>query len=618
MLRKFFNNNGWNGISDLYSINSSAEIHDGKTIKTEFNEDGFTAIRDAFTINSKQEKIEDVYTRCDTLINTDNKTLHVHDYRYRFTFPGEDYEVYTMYNNWSNESRGCWMPLTSAIEASSKSPRTNDTHAPFLALYDKQTKRGVVFHLYTNCSWKMKAVKYSPNCQLIFTMVEISPCDDALDIEIKPGESFEFSKVAYYEFTNKDDLDSYKLHKYLLKTNPRKKLPVIYNTWLTFFDIVDFDKVVGQIDYAKEIGCDFFTLDAGWFGKSGSWSLSVGDWEENKEGAYAGRMKEISDRVRKAGMKFGLWVEPERAVYCADIVKEHPEYFFDSNNFSYFLDFANDDARKYITDKTIQLAKEYNVDFFKFDFNDSITYDKTGRAFFDYHEGFAKYISDVREALPGVYLEGCASGGFVSNINNMKLYDSVWISDNQSIYETVRIFKDSIRYMSPCFMEKWGAFCSVEDTLNFYSLNPKIRHFSSNDGTWTGVVNFNETWLDGFYAGSPIGISTDLTRISCDLRQKLKDTITKFKEDEPFWRNACVRILTDTPKLLCLQYETDDEIRVVAYTGKPVVQDSMTVYPVVDGGEFTLDGKVYDNLGIRISGPVERTSYIFKLERVKK
>ena len=616
MLKRFFNNNGWNGISDVFSINSSAEIHDGKTIRTEFTDSGFVAKRDYFEIKSKEEKIEQVYTRQDTVTNTEKDTLHIYDYRYRFTFPGEDYEVYTMYNNWCNESRGTWMPLTTAIEASSKSPRTNDSHAPMLALYDKQTKRGIVFHLYTNCSWKMKAVKYSPNCQLIFTMIEISPCDDALDISVNAGESFTMPKVAFYEFTNKDDLDSYKLHKYLVKTNPRKKLPVIYNTWLSFFDKVDFEKITSQIPEAADIGCDYFVLDAGWFGKDGSWSYSVGDWKENKNGAYGGRMKEISDLVHKTGMKFGLWLEPERAVYCADIVKEHPEYFFDSNNFSYFLDFANDDARKYITDVTISLAKEYNIDFFKFDFNDSLTFDNTRKAFFDYHRGFAKYIEDVRSACAGIYLEGCASGGFVSNIYNMQLYDSVWLSDNQSVYETLRIFKDSIRYMSPCFMEKWGSFLSVGDKFSFCGGEKEIRHFSTDDGTWKGIVNFYEDWLDGFFAGSPVGISTVLTEISPQLKQKLKDIIAKFKKDEPFWRNAAVRILTDTQKVLALQYETDDEIRVVVYTGKPVVQDSVTVYPVTDG-KFSFDGREYKDEGIKIENPSERTSYIFKLERIK-
>ena len=607
---------GFNGISDVYSIHSSCEIHDGNVIKTHISDDGFAAEREKFTISGKYENLDGVCTRQDVFTNTSDEDIHINDYKYRFTFPGDEYEVYTKYNNWSDECRGEWHPLATKVEASVKSPRTNDSHVPMLALYNKQTGRGMVFHLYTNCSWKITARKQSPNCQLIFTMVEISPYDDALDIVVNKGESFEFPKALFYEFENKLNFDSHKLHKYIAKAHPRKKLPVIYNTWLAFFDHIDFDKIASQIPHAADIGCDYFTLDAGWFGKGANWSNSVGDWIENENGAYFGRMREISDRVHDAGMKFGLWLEPERAVYCSDIVKEHPEYFLGTNGYSYFLDFANDEAREYITKVTFDLVEKYNIDYFKFDFNDSITYDKTHRAFFDYHRGLEKYVSDVREKYPDIYIEGCASGGFVTNINNMKLYDSVWLSDNQSIYETVRIFKDSLSHISPCFMEKWASLVSVENSFPTHLQKELItQHFSTHDGTWTGVVNFYESWLDGFFAGSPIGISTDLTEITLELRQALKEKISAFKKEEPFWRNASARILTDTDRLLAIQYETDDMIKVVVYTGKPVVQTYMTVYPVTDGKEFVLDGKDYDGNGITIENPTERNSYIFTFER---
>ena len=606
----------YNGISDAYSIHASTEIHDGNKIKTEFSDNGFKAARENFTIDGEYQNFDGVYTRKDTFINTSDEDIHINDYKYRFTFPGDEYEVYTKYNNWSDECRGEWHPLATSVEAAVKSPRTNDSHVPMLALWNKQTNRGIVFHLYTNCSWKITARKQSPNCQLIYTMVEISPYDDALDIAVKPGESFEFPKALFYEFENKLNFDSHKLHKYIAKVHPRKKLPVIYNTWLAFFDHIDFDKIASQIPYAAEIGCDYFTLDAGWFGKGANWSNSVGDWVENENGAYFGKMREISDRVHDVGMKFGLWLEPERAVYCSDIVREHPEYFLGTNGYSYFLDFANDEAREYITKVTFDLIEKYNIDYFKFDFNDSITYDKTHRAFFDYHNGLEKYVSDVREKYPDIYIEGCASGGFVTNINNMKLYDSVWLSDNQSIYETIRIFKDSLSHISPCFMEKWAALLSVENKFpSAFKKELVPQHFSTHDGTWTGIVNFYEGWLDGFFAGSPIGISTDLTVITPELRQALKEKIATFKAEEPFWRNASARILSDTDRLLAIQYETDDMIKVVVYTGKPVVQTYMTIYPVLDGKEFTFDGKDYDGNGLTIENPVERNSYIFTLER---
>ena len=193
---------------------------------------------------------------------------------------------------------------------------------------------------------------------------------------------------------------------------------------------------------------------------------------------------------------------------------------------------------------------------------------------------------------------------------------AIGIERNFRIYETVRIFKDSLSHISPCFMEKWAALLSVENKFpSAFKKELVPQHFSTHDGTWTGIVNFYESWLDGFFAGSPIGISTDLTRITPELRCALKEKISAFKVEEPFWRNASARIIADTDRLLALQYETDDMIKVVVYTGKPVVQTHMTVYPVLDGREFVFDGKIYDGNGLVIENPIERNSYIFTLER---
>lgn len=614
--KKLCDTRGFNGISDAFSIHSSAEIHDGNKITTAFSDDGFISVREKFTVEGKYELFDGVYTRKDTLTNKSPEDIHIRDYKYRFAFPGDEYEVYTEYNNWCDEAKGVWCEINTEVSAFSKSPRTNDSHIPMLAVYNKQTKRGYVFHLYTNCSWKMTASKQSPNNQYVFTVVEISPYDEALDLVVKKGESFLFPTAVFYEFSDKSSLDSHKMHKYLNKAHPRKKLPVVYNTWLAFFDQISFDKISSQIPYAAEIGCDYFTLDAGWFGKGERWAECVGDWEENQTGAYFGKMREISDRVHEHGMKFGLWLEPERAVKNSEIVKTHPEYFFDNNGYSYFLDFANDDAREYITDKTVELVEKYNIDYFKFDFNDSITYDKAHRAFFDYHRGLERYVSDIRKKYPDIYIEGCASGGFVTNINNMRLYDSVWLTDNQSIYETVRIFKDSIKHVTPSFMEKWGAFLSAGGFPEYGNSNPVNRNFSTNDATWSNIVNFNKGYLNGFFAGSPIGITTDLTAITPDLREKLKEVVKDFKADEPFWRNASARVIAETNKLLAIQYETEDTVKVVVYTGHPITQTEMTLYPVLDG-KFTFNGKDYDGEGITIEMPTARYTYIFTLERVK-
>ena len=105
-------------------------------------------------------------------------------------------------------------------------------------------------------------------------------------------------------------------------------------------------------------------------------------------------------------------------------------------------------------------------------------------------------------------------------------------------------------------------------------------------------------------------------RVPEELREKLKEVIADFKAQEPFFRNACARVIADTNKVLAIQYETDDEVKVVVYTGSPMTQTGMTVYPMLDG-KFSFDGKEYDGNGICIEMPMSRNTYIFTLRRIK-
>ena len=358
-LKNLFNFDNIGGVSDAYAIACTNYTNDGYRTNTALTEDGFISVRDSFTVTGKITEDGDVLLREDTITNTSDVPLTLYDYKARFCLSGEEYEVYTLYNNWQNESCGAWQELNATVVASAKGIRTNDCNVPMLAIYNKQTRRGIVFHLFPTAAWSITASKRSPSNRLVYTVIDIALNDDALSLTVNPGESFKMPAILYYEFTDKLSLDTPKMHRYMAKHYPRKQMPVIYNTWLAFFDRIELDNVFAQIEEAAALGCDYFTLDAGWFGDGTLWEYNIGNWTENTEGAYLGRMREVSDRVHAAGMKFGLWLEGERALACTPIVKAHPEYFFDNGD-SYFLNFGYAPAREYITKLTLDLA-DYEI-----------------------------------------------------------------------------------------------------------------------------------------------------------------------------------------------------------------------------------------------------------------
>ena len=549
-----------------------------------------------------------VFSRCDTLKNLTNTTLHVACMNTRFVLDGGEYDVYTQYNAWQNENTGRWQPLVTEVEARTESLRTSWAAAPFLAVWNKQTDRGVVFHLIPCGSWRISARRVpleGENSQIVIEM----GCDHcALDIKVQPGETISFPEVLYYEITDRVGMSCDKLHRYCHKRWPRPELPVIYNSWMYRFDQVNYDVIAPQIVKAAEIGAEYFVIDAGWFGHGSNWSAAVGDWSENRTAQFCGRLSEVADEVRRHGMKFGMWFEPERASADADAPKIHPDYYIRGNIGYYFLDFANPKAREYMFDIISEQIETYGVEFVKFDFNADLIFDERRTAFTEYFKGYRKFLGKLKTRFPSLYLENCASGGERMDFSNLGDFGSFWPSDCQSPYVGLRIIKDGLRRLPPQVFERWFVAQSVQEFKPAYGADSADKLLASGDGTWDHLSGVHRSFMEAFMTGGPIGISCDLNALSTDAFTWLKVFIANFKEDREFWRTAECHILSDTESVLVLQYNDPEFRRVRIQTVCfRVAQSQLRIYPEVpenivfvqeDG--TPIGGDVVNRLGITV------------------
>ena len=332
------------------------------------------------------------------------------------------------------------------------------------------------------------------------------------------------------------------------------------------------------------------------------WVSSRGDWVENQSGGLCGKMKEISQKVRRCGMKFGLWFEIESAAKTSQIVRIHPEYFIEHNDY-YFLNFENSAARKYILETLERNIKEYNIEFIKFDFNQDMDFDFSKAAVINYLRGYEKVIYRLKKTHPEIHLENCASGGLRADLHNSFIFDSFWLSDNQSPLEGMRIFKEGIKRLPPQCIEKWAVVTSVQDIFPVYGKNEKCEKIiSAHDATCDAAIGISKSFLKGFLSGGPIGISCDLTKLSDDLIKLLAEHIKEFKSEHEFWASASCRILCDTEKVLVLCYSARDKIKLIAYSYK-TNQNSIYVYPKLDSAsEYLFEGKVISGKDIAENG----------------
>ena len=532
-----------------------------------------------------------VFTRQDCFRNVSSKPMDLRALRSRFVFDGGEYEVYTQFNTWQSESSGSWQPLTTAVTATGASSRTSQDAVPFMALWSCQENRGVAFHLLPDSTWQMSVTRAGLCGKYAVTVVEMGILDYNFDVTLAPGEEIPLTKILCYEFTNKTDMDCWKLHNYMHTHYPRRQMPVIYDTWMYCFDYISRENVIAQIAPAAELGVEYFFIDAGWFGKGASWTKSVGDWSENTVTGFKGRMIDVANAVRAAGMKFGIWLEPERADPRSDSVREHPEFYIpgDVEPGRCFLDFANPEAREWMLGVIFDLVDRYGVEYIKDDYNADLVFDPHHTAHRAYHQGQRAFIRAIRERYPDIYITSCASGGERMDLAAYTQFDSTWPSDNESPYSQFRIYKDTLLRMPPQGFERWLALHSLTGYEDFYrsfqgSNNAGTqRLIACGDAVWQHVEGVQLSWVKGFFTGGPIGLSMDLNLLTPQVRQELKAFIAGVKEKREFWRTAVARILCDTPTATVLQYSDMALKRIVVqmFCHQPQ-QNEFCLRPVVD------------------------------------
>lgn len=615
---------GTTGVSGFFAAQGSFPIADGASRDIlRIKEEGNTLLADYndFSVKAVFKEYENgVFERQDYFTAKEDVTLT--GYNSRFFLEGGEYEVYTQYSSWQIESLGGWQDLVTGVEVSNAGVRTTEGGAPMIALKNKANGKITVFHLVANAAWKIVAKRVSVNGKNNAVLVEIGLNTKALYFKCEKGEVITMPKIFCFEAEREIDLDAWKLHKVYNELYPRKEMPIVYNTWMLNFDTIDIDDIFRQIDTAAELGIENFLVDAGWFGNSENWGNEIGVWTENQKGGFKGRLLEVSDYVRNRGMKFGLWIEPERALEGIDAIKEHPEYYLEGTFAIKFFDFANPEACDYMFNLISGLIEKYHIDYMKFDFNATLAYDEKGYAFYKYFEGQKALVKRLKEKYPTLYLTNCASGGYRMEMGQLTYFDSVWISDNQSPIDALRIYKDTAKRLPPCTMEKYDVRTYCGGFPRYSSKEKYNMPISCHGATWETVVTVNESYTHNFITGGIMGFSGNIADYPKEEKEALKKLISDYKKDREFYKNAVMRILYDGNGITVLQYSDCDNKRVIIQAFTEIIyQDRFTVFPVLDasknyvieGKEFTGEQLLKDGIEIRMGDVSSVTlEYIIK------
>jgi alpha-galactosidase len=187
-------------------------------------------------------------------------------------------------------------------------------------------------------------------------------------------------------------------------------------------------------------------IDAGWFPGGAEWWEGVGNWFVDKT-RFPNGFRPIADAVHKAGSKFLVWFEPERARKGTQLATEHPEWMLHGDQTkkksrfvqdSYLLDLGNTQARLWLTDHVSNFLKNEGVDYYRQDFNGVDAEecwlvkdepDRTGISEIRHIEGLYAFWDSLLVRFPNLIIDNCASGGRRIDLETISRSSPLWRSD---------------------------------------------------------------------------------------------------------------------------------------------------------------------------------------------
>lgn len=242
---------------------------------------------------------------------------------------------------------------------------------------------------------------------------------------------------------------------YSLKDGKGSRMTLLNNWENTGFDF-NQEILANLMKEAKHLGVDLFLLDDGWFGNKHPRKddkAGLGDWEVNHS-KLPGGIPALVKAAKEAGVKFGIWIEPEMVNPNSDLFEKHPDWaIHDTNRKLYYyrnqlvLDLSNPKVQDYVYGVVDKIMKENpEIAFFKWDCNSPITNiyspylkDKQGQLYIDHVRGVYNVMKRVKENYPNVPMMLCSGGGARCDYEALKYFTEFWCSDNTDPVERVYI-----------------------------------------------------------------------------------------------------------------------------------------------------------------------------------
>lgn len=296
---------------------------------------------------------------------------------------------------------------------------------------------------------------------------------------------------------------------------PQRLRPIVSNNWeATGFDF-DQTRIIELIDASADLGAEVFLLDDGWFGSDfprNDDTQGLGDWEVDTR-KLPGGLAALSDAATAAGIRMGIWVEPEMVNPGSNLYSQHPEWVPrdrgepGSHRWQLYLDPLIEEVRDFevgVVDST--LASAPDISYVKWDANrsisdpdtDALPADRKSNMFVDGVHRTWEVMRRVADGHPEVELMLCASGGGRNDHGTLRFFHEFWTSDNTDPVTRIYMQWAATHFFPPAVtaahVTRWGQrplgfACAVALSARF-GLDLDLSALSDDDrSTLRGAIS---------------------------------------------------------------------------------------------------------------------------------
>jgi alpha-galactosidase len=286
-------------------------------------------------------------------------------------------------------------------------------------------------------------------------------------------------------------------------------MPVIANEWCTTWGKPEHDRLVKIAQRLKDSGTRYLVIDAGWYcNDDGSWEFSQGEWEPNRN-LFPKGIAATAAAIREQGLIPGIWFEFEVIGSQSPLFNSMTGHLLRINGLPItagqrrFWDFRDPWVRSYLSEKVTGLLRESGIGYIKVDYNEAIGIgvdgaESLGEGLRQHILGVQDFFREMRQELPDLVIEVCASGGHRLEPSMLALASMGSFSDAHESLEIPIIAANLHRLILPRQSQIWAVLHAADtDRRLIYSLTAgflgrlclsgEIDHLS--DAQWSLVKN---------------------------------------------------------------------------------------------------------------------------------